>query len=311
MTAVNEPRARQFGKVGVLFGGKSAEREVSLKSGRAVLEALLSRGVDAHAFDPAERSFAELVAERFDRVFIVLHGRYGEDGTMQGALEQLGIPYTGSGVLASALAMDKGRTKMLWAQAGIPTPAYRMLDEQTDFDAVVRELGLPIMVKPVREGSSIGMSKVERAEDLPTAYRLAAEHDAVVMAEQFIRGQEATSPILNGKALPLIRLETPRVFYDYEAKYLTDSTRYVCPSGLPAELEARIQALSLRAFEALGCVGWARSDVMIDEAGNPYFLEINTAPGMTDHSLVPMAARQAGIPFDELCMQILETAHVG
>jgi D-alanine-D-alanine ligase len=311
MTAVNEPRARQFGKVGVLFGGKSAERDVSLKSGRAVLEALLSRGVDAHAFDPAERSFAELVAARFDRVFIVLHGRYGEDGTMQGALEQLGIPYTGSGVLASALAMDKGRTKMLWAQAGIPTPAYRMLDEQTDFAAVVRELGLPIMVKPVREGSSIGMSKVERAEDLPTAYRLAAAHDAVVMAEQFIRGQEATSPILNGKALPLIRLETPRVFYDYEAKYLTDSTRYVCPSGLPAELEARIQALSLRAFEALGCVGWARSDVMIDEAGNPYFLEINTAPGMTDHSLVPMAARQAGIPFDELCMQILETAHVG
>lgn len=311
MTAVNEPRARQFGKVGVLFGGKSAEREVSLKSGRAVLEALLSRGVDAHAFDPAERSFADLVAEHFDRVFIVLHGRFGEDGTMQGALEQLGIPYTGSGVLASALAMDKGRTKMLWREAGIPTPAYRMLDDQTDFAAVVRELGLPIMVKPVREGSSIGMSKVERAEDLPAAYRLAAEHDAVVMAEQFIRGQEVTSPILNGQALPLIRLETPRVFYDYEAKYLTDSTRYVCPSGLPAELEARIQALSLRAFEALGCAGWARADVMIDEAGNPYFLEINTAPGMTDHSLVPMAARQAGIPFDELCMQILETAHVG
>jgi D-alanine-D-alanine ligase len=298
----------KFGKVGVLLGGKSAEREVSLKSGSMVLAALKSRGVDAHAFDPKDRSLDALAAERFERVFIALHGRYGEDGTMQGALELLSIPYTGSGVLASALAMDKWRTKLLWQAAGVPTPPYAMLDRETDFRSVAGRLGLPIMVKPANEGSSIGMSKVRRAEDLEEAFAKAVNYDDMVIAEKFIQGTELTGGILGDMALPLIRLETPRDFYDYEAKYLADDTRYLIPCGLAVDKEREVQALGLAAFRALGCRGWGRVDLMLDREGRPWFLEVNTSPGMTDHSLVPMAARHAGIPFDELCVRILAMA---
>jgi len=298
----------RLGKVAVLLGGRSAEREVSLKSGGMVLAALRSAGVDAHPFDPRDRGLEELARERFDRVFIALHGRYGEDGTMQGALELLGIPYTGSGVLASALAMDKWRTKLVWQAAGVPTPRYELLSASTDFAAVVARLGLPIMVKPANEGSSIGMTKVKRADALDEAYALAANYDPLVIAEQFIDGVELTGGILGREALPLIRLETPRDFYDYEAKYLADDTRYILPCGLPENEERAIRAAGLRAFDALGCRGWGRVDLMLDRAGNPYFLEVNTSPGMTDHSLVPMAARHAGISFEELCVRILEAA---
>ncbi|MBS1216108.1 MAG: D-alanine--D-alanine ligase [Proteobacteria bacterium] len=298
----------KFGKVGVLFGGKSAEREVSLKSGAMVLAALKAKGVDAHAFDPRDRSLDALAAERFERVFIALHGRYGEDGTMQGALELLGIPYTGSGVLASALAMDKWRTKLLWQAAGVPTPPYVMLTRETDFRAVADHLGLPIMVKPANEGSSIGMSKVRRAQDLEEAFALAVNYDDVVIAEKFVEGTELTGGILGDIALPLIRLETPRDFYDYEAKYLADDTRYIVPCGLAADKEREVQELGLAAFRTLGCRGWGRVDLMLDREGRPWFLEVNTSPGMTDHSLVPMAARHAGIPFEELCVRILGMA---
>ncbi|MDE3020924.1 MAG: D-alanine--D-alanine ligase [Pseudomonadota bacterium] len=300
-----------FGKVGVLFGGSSSEREVSLKSGRMVFDALLRSGVDVHQFDPAEQTVAELAQAEFERVFICLHGRYGEDGCIQGVLELLNIPYTGSGVCASALAMDKWRTKILWRAEGIPVAEHVMLDEDTDWEKRATQLGLPLMVKPIREGSSIGMSKVERLEDFEMAWRKAYERDKQVMAERFISGMELTVAIVNHRALPLIRLETSRNFYDYEAKYLADSTRYICPCGLDARLEKEIQVLALKAFDVLGCQGWGRADVMLDEAGNPYFLEMNTIPGMTDHSLVPMAARQAGIGFDRLVLEILEKAHVG
>jgi D-alanine-D-alanine ligase len=300
----------RLGKVAVLLGGRSAEREVSLKSGGMVLAALRNAGVDAHPFDPRDRGLEELARERFDRVFIALHGRYGEDGTMQGALELLGIPYTGSGVLASALAMDKWRTKLVWQAAGVPTPRYELLSASTDFAAVVARLGLPIMVKPANEGSSIGMTKVKRADALDEAYALAANYDPLVIAEQFIDGVELTGGILGREALPLIRLETPRDFYDYEAKYLADDTRYILPCGLPENEEGAIRAAGLRAFDALGCRGWGRVDLMLDRAGNPYFLEVNTSPGMTDHSLVPMAARHAGISFEELCVRILEAARL-
>ena len=292
----------------MLLGGRSAEREVSLKSGGMVLAALRKAGVDAHPFDPRDRGLEELARERFDRVFIALHGRYGEDGTMQGALELLGIPYTGSGVLASALAMDKWRTKLVWQAAGVPTPRYELLSASTDFAAVVARLGLPIMVKPANEGSSIGMTKVKRADALDEAYALAANYDPLVIAEQFIDGVELTGGILGREALPLIRLETPRDFYDYEAKYIADDTRYILPCGLPEAEERAIRAAGLRAFDTLGCRGWGRVDLMLDRAGNPYFLEVNTSPGMTDHSLVPMAARHAGIPFEDLCVRILEAA---
>ena len=303
------PKEGNLGRVAVLLGGRSAEREVSLKSGGAVMAALQASGVDAHAFDPAQCDLMEL--KSYDRVFIALHGRYGEDGTMQGALELMGVPYTGSGVLASALAMDKWRTKLVWQAAGIPTPRYLILTARTNFEQAAADLGLPLMVKPANEGSSIGMSKVTRAEDLKGAYELAAKHDHLVFAEQFITGDEYTAAILGDVALPLIRLETPRVFYDYEAKYLADSTSYLCPCGLPPERELGIQALALRAFEILGCRGWGRADVIVDATGTPYFLELNTSPGMTDHSLVPMAARQAGLSFEQLVLRILELAHVG
>ncbi|ARU30603.1 D-alanine--D-alanine ligase [Sulfuriferula sp. AH1] len=301
----------RFGKVGVLLGGRSAEREVSLNSGHAVLAALQRQGVDAHAFDPAEQDLAALAAQGFDRVMISLHGRFGEDGTVQGALDLMDIPYTGSGVMASALAMDKWRTKLLWQAAGVPTPDYALLDEHTDFDAVVARLGLPIFVKPAREGSSIGMSKVTQADELRAAWEKAAQFDALVLAEQFIEGGEYTCAILGDKALPMIRLVPKKAFYDFEAKYLRDDTEYRVPCGLATEQEQSIQRLAKKAFDVLGCRGWARLDVMLDAAGTPYFLEANTSPGMTDHSLVPMAARAAGMTFDELVLAILEQARVG
>ena len=293
------------------MGGKSAEREISLKSGNRVLNALKKSGVDAHAFDPKERGLEALAAQRFDRVFIALHGRFGEDGTVQGALEYLGIPYTGSGVLASALAMDKWRTKLLWQAAGLPTPAYELMTGRTNHAELATRLGLPLMVKPVCEGSSIGMSKVTSAEKLGPAYELAAQYDEVVIAERFIEGVELTAGILDDEPLPLIRLETPRVFYDYEAKYFADDTRYICPCGLPAAQEQRIRRTALAAFRLLGCSGWGRVDLMLDQRGEPYLLEVNTIPGMTDHSLVPMAARAKGMSFEDLVVRILETAHVG
>jgi D-alanine-D-alanine ligase len=300
-----------FGKVAVLMGGRSAEREISLKSGNMVLLALKKKGVDAHAFDPRDAGLEQLIDQKFDRAFIALHGRFGEDGTVQGALEYLGIPYTGSGVMASALAMDKWRTKLLWQAAGMPTPPYELLSPETHFVDVVARVGLPLMVKPAREGSSIGMSKVISAEKLQPAYELAMQYDSVVIAERFIEGAELTAAILGGAALPLIRLETPRVFYDYQAKYFADDTRYICPCGLPADQERRIQDAALGAFRLLGCEGWGRVDVMVDRGGQPYLLEVNTIPGMTDHSLVPMAARARGIAFEDLVLRILESAHVG
>ncbi len=299
---------KALGKVVVMFGGRSAERAVSLKSGAMVLAALKSRGVDAHAFDPAERSIEDIKRDGFARVFIALHGRHGEDGTVQGALELLGIPYTGSGVMASALAMDKWRTKLIWQASGISTPRYELLRRDTDFAAVAARLGLPMMVKPASEGSSVGMSKVRKATDLEEAYTLAANYDPLVIVEQFIEGAEFTAGILGRDTLPLIRLETPRDFYDYEAKYLANDTRYIVPCGLPPDAESAIRAEALRAFDALGCRGWGRADVMVDRTGKPYFLEINTSPGMTDHSLVPLAARHAGISYEDLCLRVLLSA---
>lgn len=300
-----------FGKVAVLMGGPSSEREISLLSGKAVLAALQARGVDAHAFDPAERPLTALSAEGFKRVFIALHGRYGEDGTVQGALETMAIPYTGSGVMASALAMDKWRTKMIWLQVGLPTPRYLVLTAEADWKQVAREIGLPLIVKPAREGSTIGISKVTRLEDMSKAYADAARHDPLVLAEQFIEGREVTASILGDRALPVIRIEAPGGNYDYQNKYFSDETRYFCPSGLPSELEKGIQSISLEAFRLLDCRGWGRADLMIDAAGKPWLLEMNTSPGMTAHSLVPMAAREAGLSFEDLVMAILESAHVG
>jgi D-alanine-D-alanine ligase len=298
-------------KVAVLMGGKTAEREVSLKSGTLVLGALRAREIDAHAFDPAEKGIEALIAGRYERAFIALHGRFGEDGTLQGALEWLGLRYTGSGVLGSALAMDKLRAKRLWMAEGMPTPPFEILDAQSDLRAIAQRLGLPLMVKPVNEGSSIGMTKVRAAGDLEEAYALAVNYDRAVIAEKLIDGSELTAGILGDDALPLIRLETPRDFYDYQAKYTADDTRYLIPCGLPAPKEREIQQLCLRAFRALGCSGWGRVDLMLDRDGNPWLLEVNTAPGMTDHSLVPMAARAAGLSYEDLCMRILEEAHVG
>lgn len=295
----------------VLMGGRSAEREISLKSGTMVLDALKKSGVDAHAFDPRDHGLEALKAQRFDRAFIALHGRFGEDGTVQGALEYLGIPYTGSGVMASALAMDKWRTKLLWRAAGLPTPSCELMSARTDPAGLAARLGLPLMVKPVREGSSIGMSKVTTIEKIAPAYELAARYDDVVIAERFVEGMELTAGILGDEPLPLIRLETPREFYDYEAKYFADDTRYICPCGLPADQERSVQRTALEAFRLLGCSGWGRVDAMLDRDGKLQLLEVNTIPGMTDHSLVPMAARAQGISFEDLCVRILESAHVG
>ncbi len=294
----------RFGKVAVLFGGKSAEREVSLKSGAGVLAALQRQGVDAHAFDPAERPLDELRA--FDRAFIMLHGRYGEDGTIQGALELMGIPYTGSGVMASAVGMDKWRTKLLWRAVGLPIPEFVMLDENSDFAAVERQLGLPLFVKPACEGSSIGVSKVRQPGELQTAWREAAKHDSLVIAEQAILGGEYTVAILGEQVLPIIKIVPATDFYDYEAKYLRDDTQYLCPCGLPEAREMELRAQALEAFLALGCRGWGRVDFLMDDAGRAYLLEVNTSPGMTDHSLVPMAARVAGISYEQLVLLVLE-----
>ena len=301
---------QSFGKVAVLFGGRSAEREVSLKSGAAVLAALQRSGVDAHGFDPAVRELQSLRGEGYDRVFIALHGRFGEDGTVQGALELMGIPYTGSGVMASALAMDKWRSKLVWQAAGLPIPAYELLAADSDFEAVAQRLGLPLFVKPANEGSSVGITKVKRASELRAAYQEAAKHDKLVIVEQYIGGGEYTAAILNGQALPVIKIEPANEFYDYEAKYLRDDTRYLCPCGLAPEKEKEMQHLAQRAFALVGGVGWGRVDFLLDEAGKPYLLEINTSPGMTDHSLVPMAARQAGMSFEQLVLKILETAEI-
>lgn len=294
-----------FGKVAVLFGGHSAEREVSLNSGKAVLAALQGAGVDADGFDPAHREVSELAA--YDRAFIVLHGRGGEDGQIQGLLEWMQIPYTGSGVLASALGMDKARTKQLWLGCQLPTADYRLLNAESDFAAVVADLGLPLIIKPVHEGSSIGMSKVNRANELAAAYQAASQHDAVVMAERWITGREFTVVILAGQALPVIRLQPPAdaAFYDYQAKYLRNDTTYGIPSGLSASEETELQRLALRAFNAVGATGWGRIDAMQDEQGRFWLLEINTVPGMTDHSLVPMAAAATGLSFPQLCLSIL------
>lgn len=302
---------RNFGKVAVLLGGRSAEREISLLSGNAVLGALRGRGVDAHAFDPSQRALAELKRDGFDRAFIALHGRFGEDGTVQGALELLGVPYTGSGVMASSLAMDKWRTKLLWKAFDIPSPRDVLLTADTDFDQVVRTLGLPLIVKPVHEGSTIGLTRVMTAAQLPEAYALAAKHDAMVLAEEFIAGRELTASVLGDQALPLIWIEAPGGNYDYKNKYFTDETKYHCPSGVPARIEDEIRATTLKAFRALGCEGWGRADLILRGDGTYCFLEMNTSPGMTGHSLVPMAAKQAGIAFDDLVLKILEGAHVG
>ena len=299
----------KFGKVAVLFGGKSGEREVSLKSGSAVLAALLRQGVDAQAFDPANQELSELT--QYDRAMINLHGRYGEDGTIQGALELMGIPYTGSGVMASSLGMDKWRTKLLWKVLNIATPDFEMVDASSDFAAIEKKLGLPLFVKPANEGSSIGISKVKKSGELQAAYLLAAKADPLVIAEKFVGGGEYTVGIIaDGEAdftaLPIIRIEPKNEFYDYEAKYLRNDTEYLCPCGLSAQKEAQIQAEALQAFRAVGCSGWGRVDFLMDEAGAHYFLEVNTSPGMTDHSLVPMAAKAAGISFDALVIKILE-----
>ena len=304
-------KVESFGKVAVLFGGKSAEREVSLKSGSAVLSALQRSGVDAHAFDPALRDIAELKKEKFDRAFIALHGRYGEDGTVQGALELLGIPYTGSGVLASALGMDKWRSKMIWQSAGLPVPDYVMLNENSNWQSVAQQLGLPLFVKPANEGSSVGITKVKQAGDLQAAYRAAVRHDTLVIAERYIGGGEYTAAILGERALPIIKIEPASEFYDYEAKYLRNDTRYLCPSGLSPAQEAEMQELARRAFALIGGQGWGRIDFLKGTDGDLYVLEANTAPGMTDHSLVPMAAKQAGMSFEQLVLKILELAHVG
>ncbi|MCB1877568.1 MAG: D-alanine--D-alanine ligase [Chromatiales bacterium] len=299
---------KSFGKVAVLYGGRSAEREISLKSGAAVLNALRDRGVDAHGVDPDQDVAASLRTAGFDRAFIVLHGRGGEDGVIQGALETAGIPYTGSGVLGSALGMDKLRCKAIWASTGLPTPRYRVLHEAPDSEAVVAELGLPMIVKPAHEGSSIGMSKVETVEALTPAWETARRYDSVVFVEQWIQGKEYTASVLGGEALPLIRLETPHQFYDYDAKYFANTTRYHCPCGLPASQENELRTLCLRAFEAVAASGWGRVDLMVDGDGRPWLIEVNTVPGMTDHSLVPMAARVAGLDFGDLVLRILETS---
>ena len=298
--------ASKFGKVAVLLGGKSAEREVSLNSGKAVLEALIRSGVNAEAFDPQQRSVTELV--HYDRAFIVLHGRGGEDGQIQGVLEWLNLPYTGTGVQGSAIGMDKIKTKQIWLGSNLPTAPYRIIDQDTDLDRVIGDLGLPLIIKPVHEGSSVGMSKVEKADDLAAAFAKASQHDALVMAEKWITGSEYTISILNGQALPVIRLQPPAdvAFYDYDAKYLRNDVEYGIPSGLNDAEEQQLQALSLTAFQAVGASGWGRVDAMQDQAGNFWLLEVNTVPGMTSHSLVPKAAGAVGYDFDSLCVAILE-----
>ncbi len=299
-----------LGRVGVLMGGRSGEREISLMSGSGVLEALLNKGVDAHAFDPGLRCPTELAKEKFDRVFISLHGRYGEDGTIQGLLELLNLPYTGSGVLASALSIDKIATKQIWLSNGLTTPDFEELTANSDWNAVVKHLGLPLIVKPANEGSSLGLTKVKSVDELPAAYQLAAGLDKKVIAETCIIGDELTCPLVgegvNAEALPVIKIIPPQANYDFHNKYFSDETQYLCPTGLADEVNTAVQKLALAAYRALGCSTWGRADVMLDEkTGKPYLLEMNTSPGMTSHSLVPMAAKAAGIEYADLVLWLL------
>ena len=312
LTKTQSPRvthAAAFGKTAVLLGGDSSEREISLISGKAVLAALRGRGVDAHAFDPQERPIAALRSDGFARAFIILHGPGGEDGAMQGALEWLGIPYTGSGVLASALTMDKLKTKRVVVGAGYAAPDYAVLSSPADLPRALARIGLPMMVKSASQGSSVGITKVKTAAELTTAYAEARAVDPLVFAEAFVAGAEYTVGVLQGGALPSIRIQPATEFYDYEAKYFRDDTQYFCPSGLSSKEEAELQAAALAAFKVTDCSGWGRVDFMRDRATTKfYFIEINTTPGMTSHSLVPMAARQAGLDFEELVWRVLETS---
>lgn len=301
-----------FGKVGVLYGGRSAEREVSLMSGTGVHAALCGAGVNAHLFDTGQSSLAELAAQRFDRVFIALHGRYGEDGTLQGALEMLGIPYTGSGPMASSLAMDKVMTKRVWLEAGLPTPGYRALTQVSEVAAAAKALGLPLMMKAPHEGSTLGIVKATEASELAQAYQEAAQYDDVVLAEQFVAGRELTVAILgrgqDARALPVIEIVAPQGNYDYQHKYFSDDTQYLCPAPLDQTLATEIAEMSVKAYRALGCEGWGRADLMLDQHNRPWLLEMNTSPGMTGHSLVPMAAKALGMSYPELCVHILKDA---
>ena len=315
MSTLTQSEAQAFGKVGVLLGGRSAERDVSIMSGTGVLQALQSQGIDAHGFDPGQRSLAELASENFDRVFIALHGRYGEDGTLQGALELLGIPYTGSGVMTSAMAMDKITTKILWLKAGLPTPDYAVLTAGTDLAAVAAQLGLPIAVKPPHEGSSIGFTKVEAAAQMQGAYDKAAALDDEVLAEAFVAGREFTVAVLGtgdgARALPVVEIVAPAGNYDYQNKYYTDVTQYFCPPQLDEAVQAEMRRIAVEAYRTLGCEGWGRVDVLLRESDQrPFLLEVNTSPGMTSHSLVPMAARAEGLSYEALCVEILRTARL-
>jgi len=301
-----------FGRVGVLYGGRSAEREVSLMSGQGVHEALRGQGIDAHLFDTGRYTLVDLINAGFDRVFIALHGRHGEDGTLQGALELLGLPYTGSGPLASSLAMDKIMTKKVWLHEGLPTPAYAVLTADSDLDKVAAQLGLPLIIKPPHEGSTLGVTKVQALPELREAYELAARYDAQVLAEQFINGRELTVPVLgagkSARALPVIEIVAPGGNYDYEHKYVSNDTQYICPADLDAALTEQLLRIAEQSYVTLGCEGWGRADFMLDQSGRPWLLEMNTSPGMTSHSLVPMGAAAAGMSYAELCVAILSTA---
>jgi D-alanine-D-alanine ligase len=315
MTKLTAQEAKAFGKVGVLMGGLSAERDVSIMSGTGVLAALQSQGVDAHAFDPGQRSLAELAAEKFDRVFIALHGRYGEDGSIQGALELLGIPYTGSGVMASSVGMDKITTKILWLRENLPTPEYAVLGADSDLDAEAARLGLPLIMKPPHEGSTIGITKVSDKAGLKAAYDAAAALDDCVLAEEFVEGREFTVAVLGtgktARALPIVEIVAPQGNYDYNNKYFTDDTKYFCPPQLDQAMQDEMQRLAVAAYRAVGCEGWGRVDVLLREKDQkPFLLEVNTSPGMTSHSLVPMAARATGVSYEELCVEILRTARL-
>ena len=315
MTKLTAQEAQAFGKVGVLLGGRSAERDVSIMSGTGVLAALQSQGIDAHAFDPGLRSLAELAAEKFDRVFIALHGRFGEDGSIQGALELLGIPYTGSGVMASSVGMDKITTKILWLREGLPTPEYAVLGADSDLAAEAARLGLPLIMKPPHEGSTIGITKVTDSAQLQAAYDAAAALDDSVLAEEFVAGREFTVAVLgtgkDARALPIVEIVAPEGNYDYQNKYFTDDTQYFCPPQLDQPTQDEMQRIAVAAYRAVGCEGWGRVDVLLRATDNkPFLLEVNTSPGMTGHSLVPMAARATGVSYEELCVEILRTARL-
>ena len=313
MSVLSQSEAQALGKVGVLFGGRSAERDVSIMSGTGVLKALQSQGIDAHPFDPGTQSLAELAEQKFDRVFIALHGRYGEDGSLQGALEQMGIPYTGSGVMACAIAMDKIYTKMVWLMHGLPTPAYATVPQGADLSDVAKQVGIPMIVKPPHEGSTIGITKVATEADVQGAFDTAFKYDDPVLAEEFVTGRECTVPVIgkgkDARALPVIEIVAPEGNYDYQNKYFTDVTQYFCPAPFDAALTEEIQRLAVQAYRALDCEGWGRIDFMVRTSDNkPFLIEANTSPGMTSHSLVPMGANAVGISYEQLCVEILRSA---